>query len=58
MMSTTKYFIGNFVGFVRIADNYLFTFGNHYSVYRASVVRRSLATPAECFDLQRVYSIS
>jgi hypothetical protein len=38
MVSTTEHFVGDFIALSNIADDYLFTFSNHYAIDGTRIV--------------------
>jgi hypothetical protein len=57
VMSPAENFIANNITAASIADDNLLTFGDHYTIDRSCVMRRSLATPTKRFNLQSLNSI-
>jgi hypothetical protein len=59
MVSSAENFVGHLVlnSSCDIANNDLFALCNHYAVDRSCIVRCSLATPAEGFDLKSLNAI-
>jgi hypothetical protein len=56
-MTTAKHFIGNFIALSNIANNNLFSLGNHHTVHSAGIVSSTRTAPAERFDLERVHAV-
>jgi hypothetical protein len=58
MVSSAEDFVGNDVASASIADDHLFPFSNHRSIYGSGIMRCAFATPTERFDLKGLYPIS
>jgi hypothetical protein len=57
MVPAAEYFICDFIGGANVANNNLFTFGDHLSADGTGVMCGPRSTPAKSFDLQGIHAV-
>jgi hypothetical protein len=58
MVTSTEYFIGNFITSPHVSNHDLFTLGDHDSIYSTGIMGGSGSAPTERLDLKGVYSVA
>jgi hypothetical protein len=58
MVTSTEYFIGNFITSPHVSNHDLFTLGDHYAIYRTGIMCGTGSAPTERLDLEGVYSVA